>query len=121
MLRMANLFKYFYPKSSLKRNILDILDEIKRLVRTVSEDDFWIHWYGAYYIDPKHFVVWICVKSDKDKIAMNSNAEFISSLRNTLAKYNYPEQARSSVYIIVESQETVDRDFSGNWRERYDS
>lgn len=118
---MINFIKYFYPKESLKRKIMDIIDELKRIVGSVYEDHFWIDWYGAYYIDPKHFVVWICVKSDKDKMMLNSNVEFMNSLRSTLVKYNYPEQVRSSIHITIESQETVDRDFSGNWRERYDS
>lgn len=116
---MTNFIKYFYPKKSVKRKILDVVDEIKRTVRLVYKNDFWVDWYGAYYINPDSLVIWIWVKSDQDKMSLRSNEKLMLSLRDTLVLCGYPEQARSSVAIIFESQQTADRDFNGSWHERY--
>ncbi len=98
-----------------KRKILDIVDDIKLIIRSLCEEKFWIDWYGAYNIDPKNLVIWICVESDKIKSKLESNPELVNKLRETIVKYNYPEQAIPFVHIGFESQETVDRESKGNW------
>lgn len=110
-----SFLKLFYPKSSLKRKILDIKDDIEKIIPEYCDERFWINWYGAYEIDPKHLVFWICVKSDVMKLNLNSNSELMSTLRSLLVKHRYPEDARQSVSIDFESQETVDRESNGDW------
>ncbi|MDR1153695.1 MAG: hypothetical protein LBL04_03210 [Bacteroidales bacterium] len=99
----------------MKRKIIDIEDDIKKIIVFVCDEKFWISWYGAYDIDPKHLVFWICVETDEMKLKLQSNITLINKLRNLLIKHNYPEQARPFVYIDFESQETVDRESRGNW------
>ncbi|RZJ91407.1 MAG: hypothetical protein EOO20_05115 [Chryseobacterium sp.] len=99
----------------MKRKILDIVDSIKTIFQSFSEEKFWIDWYGAYDIDPKNLVIWICVESDQAKSTFQSSPELMNKLREVLVKHNYPEQAIPFVYIGFESQETVDRDSGGNW------
>lgn len=110
-----NLLKLFYPKSSMKRKILDIKEDIKRLVSKNCNENFWIDWYGSYEINSSNLAFWICVKSDRMKLDLKSNTDLINKLRNLLIKHNYPEQARQFVSIDFESQETVDREADGNW------
>ncbi len=114
-----NLTKLFYSKSSMKRKILDIKEDIEKLVSKDCKEKFWIDWYGAYDIDPKHLVFWICVQTDKMKLALKSNFELINEIRNLLVKHNYPEQARQSVFIDFESQETVDKESNGSWYQHF--
>lgn len=114
-----SIFKIFYPKKSMKRKILDIKEAIEKLISPICNERFFIDWYGAYEIDPKYLVFWICVKSDKMKLSLKSNTALIKELRGLLIKHNYPEQARQFVSIDFESQETVDRESKGNWHQHF--
>jgi hypothetical protein len=39
----------------------------------------------------------------------------MDSLRSLLVKYNYPQEAITSIFIDYQSQETIDREYAGNW------
>jgi len=110
-----NFLRLFYPKRSVKRKILGIKGEIQKITSQYCNEEFWIHWYGAYKIDPKNLVFWICVTSDLMKQNLVSNPQLMIRLRALLVKYDYPENARQSVAIDFESQETVDRESNGSW------
>ncbi|WP_443946592.1 hypothetical protein ACJVDH_05835 [Pedobacter sp. AW1-32] len=112
---MINISKLFYSPLSLKRKILDIVEDMKLIIIPVCREKFWIDWYGAYDIDPKNLVIWICVESDKIKSELKLNYEIMIKLEDTLCRHKYPEQAIPFVQIDFESQETVDRDSNGNW------
>ena len=116
---MKYLMNIFNSSNSTKRKIHCIIDDMKEIVSTVCSEKFWINWYGAYEIDPKHLVVWICIETDATKTHLELNSELATALRNTLTKHNYPEQARESVCIGFESQETVDRESNGNWYDHF--
>jgi hypothetical protein len=109
------IWKYFYSKKSLKRKILAIKDDLTDLAKKHCTEKFFIEWYGAYQIDPKHLVFWICIQSDKMKHELESNIDLNKDLRNLLAKNEYPVEAQKFVYISFESQETVDRESNGDW------
>jgi hypothetical protein len=110
-----SILKYLYRKYSLKRKVLDIKDEMKLKVQSVCPERFWIWGFGAFDIDPKNLAYWICVKSDAMKKILQSDIHLQEDLRQILVTHNYPEEARSSVFINFESQETVDMESSGNW------
>ncbi|MFZ2783499.1 MAG: hypothetical protein WAZ36_03810 [Sediminibacterium sp.] len=103
----------------MKKRILDIIDDIKNIVKCVCEQKFWIDWYGSYDIDPKYLVIWICVESDNIKLGLESNKELVNKLRETLIKNNYPKEAVPFVHIGFESQETVDRESNGDWYKHF--
>ncbi len=114
-----SIFKFLYPQNSLKRKILDIKDDIKKTVSEFCSEDIRVDWLGAYDIAPENLAFWIVVKTDemKDKLEKDKPLHYL--LRGLLEKHNYPETARSSIFIGFESQETVDRDFNGSWYYRY--
>ena len=112
---MINMSKFFYSPSSTKRKILDVIDDMKVIIQSFCREKFWIDWYGAYDIDPKNLVIWICVESDVVKSRLESIPELINTLRDIFVKHNYSKQAIPFVHIGIESQETVDRDSNGNW------
>ena len=112
---MINILKIFVPKNSLKRKIFDIVDDIKAEVKPYCDERFWIDWYGAYEIDPKNLAIWVCVKTDKTKLKLESNSELNTRLNQLFIKHDYPIQARSLVQVGFESQETVNRESHGNW------
>jgi hypothetical protein len=112
---MVNILKFLYSPLLTKRKILDTVDHIKLIIHPICKEKFWIEWYGAYDIDPKNLVLWICVESDKVKSEFESNSKLLEELRETFLKNNYPEQAIPFIHIGFESQETVDRESNGNW------
>ena len=83
--------------------------------RRQTQAKYWVEWYGAYDIDPKYLVIWICVESDKVKSDLNSDSDLVNKLREILIKHNYPEKAVPLVHIGFESQETVDKVSNGDW------
>jgi hypothetical protein len=113
------LFKFIYSKQSMKRKILDIKDDMIKLVKTVCSENVWINSYGAYDIDPKYLVFWICIDTDRAKKQLKENYSLMNDLRELLVKYNYPIESRQFVKIDFESQETVQKKSNGNWFEHF--
>jgi hypothetical protein len=112
---MMTILRYLFSKHSIKRKIYDIQNDIINIVKPSCPEKFDVIWYGAYQIDPKNLVYWICVESDEIKDQLAKNISLNEELRSLLIKNNYPEQARRHVYIGFESQETVDRESNGSW------
>lgn len=99
----------------MKSIILAVKKEMQKIISNFSDEKFDVLWYGAYDIDPKNLVFWICVRTDSEKIRLESDIELIKILKELLVKYDYPEEARAFVHIGFESQETVDRESEGDW------
>ena len=112
---IMNILRFLYPKQSLKRKVWDIESDIEKITQVFCKDKFWVQHYGAIEIDPKYLVFWICVESDMIKLNLQKSQQLENALRKTLADNNYPANARSSVLIGFESQETVNRESGGNW------
>ena len=76
---------------------------------------FWIDWYGAYEIDPRNVVFWICVETDLLRASLSRNKDLEIQLRSAFTKFQYPAHAILFIYIGFESQETANRESGGNW------
>jgi hypothetical protein len=113
--KTMSILRYFYPRNSLKRKILDIQVDIKREVARLTSEKVWVFWVGAYWIDPMYLAYWVGVETDRAKYELAHNAELIADFRRLLVKHNYPLDARKDVLFTFESQETVDRDAGGDW------
>jgi len=110
-----SILKYIYSSKSIRGKIIRIKEGIKDKVRPLCIEKFWIEKYGAYDIDPKNLVFWICVETDEAKDILASNSELTKTIRQLFDQYDYPKEARDSVYIGYESQQTVDRESNGDW------
>jgi len=66
-------------------------------------------------LNPGHCVFWVTLKADteKEKVLNMNNLE--TEFLNILRSVGYPANAIQHVRIEIESQETVDRDYIGNW------
>jgi hypothetical protein len=99
--------------------VLDIKDHITQIIKRSCSEKFFIYWYGAYDLDPKYLVYWVCVKTDNMKAKLESDRDLNSELRQLLEAHEYPIEAREFVHLGFESQETVDKKSGGNWYQHF--
>jgi len=111
----ANIATDPYDKNVIKKKILDIKTDIGKIIQPICPERFFIDWYGAYDINPKHLVYWVCVQSDNMKYKLAGNVELMAALRAVLENNDYPAESQKHVHIGFESQETVNRESKGNW------
>ena len=71
-----------YEKEYLQKKIQAIADDIQTLVRPHSPLSFEVIWYGAYEIDAKHLVFWICVQTDKLKKQLEADETLNAALKD---------------------------------------
>ncbi len=76
-------------------------------------------WYGAVDIHPKHCAIWIRVRTDAEKARINDDAVLLQNLRTLLEANGYPPEAMPHVYLGAESEETVQRESAGDWRQHF--
>ncbi|HNT29512.1 MAG TPA: hypothetical protein PKL83_00995 [bacterium] len=72
-------------------------------------------WFGAIDIHPKHIGFWIRVKTDAEKQTIEQDAQILPALRDCFRTVGYPAEAIAELGFAVQSDETVDRVFNGNW------
>lgn len=75
--------------------------------------------FGATHIDPKHLAVWIKTRTDLERDQLKANPALVEQIRSALLRAGYPPLAVPEVCISFESQETVDRDYKGQWFLRF--
>jgi hypothetical protein len=71
--------------------------------------------FGATHIDPRYLCVCIDVDTDAERDAMRDDNELIEDFRDAILAAGYPVESVPLVSFSIESQQTVDRDWSGNW------
>ena len=71
--------------------------------------------FGATDIHPRHLAFWLTFADDAGRDRFFEDGAAHAAMRARLVTLGYPEHAVPNVGITAESQETVDRDFQGNW------
>jgi hypothetical protein len=71
--------------------------------------------YGATELDPRNFTVTIDVRYDRERDEIRRDPLLRDRFRQALVDADYPASAIARVQFDVQSQQTVDRDFGGNW------
>lgn len=71
--------------------------------------------FGAVDIDPKNLAVWITTDTDTQRDELLNNGALINQFRLVFRTAGYPGNAIQDICFEFESQQTVNRDFNGNW------
>ena len=88
--------------------------KIGRLVRA-KYPDARVSSLGASAINPVHLCICINVQQDSEKEKLLADQELMYRMKEALRDSGYPAEAIAEVGFSIESQQTVDRDFAGNW------
>lgn len=71
--------------------------------------------YGSIDRDPARLSIWLCVQTDHEKRMFSEDGALGTALRAELTLAGYPIEGARRAFIGFESQETVDRESSGDW------
>jgi hypothetical protein len=98
----------------LIRPIWKVRRGVRRLIR-LDFPDAHISSMGMSSIDPQYFCVLINVKTDSEKGQLLQDKELDNKIRQIALNAGYPAESVPLISFSIESQQTVDRDFNGNW------
>lgn len=102
---------------SLGRTISRAVDQITEIARRRSLDTEVFVRRGAIKIAPQHLAFWIATKTDDERDRLRSDPDLLPELHKALIDAGYPSESVRLVHFLVESQETVDREYGGSWSE----
>jgi hypothetical protein len=72
---------------------------------------------GATAINPRYISFWITTATDKERDLLRQDEAIYRKFRDALERVGYPRDAVSLVRFVIQSQETVDREYGGRWSE----
>jgi hypothetical protein len=72
---------------------------------------------GATWIDAALLAFYIARKTDDERDRLCLDTSLLQELRHALLDVGYPPSSVPFVRFFIESQETVNRDYGGNWHE----
>jgi hypothetical protein len=90
--------------------------EVGRISRRVVPSARVFIYRGAGLASPRWLVVWVATRTDAERDYLLQDKSLDQQFRNALIRTGYPAGA-GRVRFVVQSQETVDRDYGGSWRE----
>lgn len=71
--------------------------------------------FGAVDIHPKHLAYWITTTTDAERDQLAADSAMQDEFRRILLREGYPADAVLEVGFAFQSEETVQRDFGGDW------
>ena len=59
--------------------------------------------------------VWLCTRSDVQRDSLSKSSELEAEVRDLLRSVGLPAADVDASGVVVQSEETVDRDYDGSW------
>jgi hypothetical protein len=98
-------------------SVLRAKREMKSIVRRLYPEALVLSRQGATAISPKHLAFCILTNTDNERDLLRRDPETYHQLRDALLRSGYPHDAIPLVHFGIQSRETVDRDYQGDWHE----
>ena len=74
--------------------------------------------FGAIGIHPRNLAIWIVTQTDSERDELAGQTGITEKLRGFMLNAGYPKEAVPEIGFAFESEETVSRDWNGDWRSR---
>lgn len=97
-------------RQAVRRAEIAITSDVRRTIPDARVTSF-----GAIDLYPACLAFWICVATDAQRDALLGDPTFAARMRRIVADCGYPQDSVDRVGFTSESDETVDRDWGGNW------
>jgi hypothetical protein len=97
-------------RAAVRRAEIAITSEVRRTIPGARVTSF-----GAIDLYPSCLAFWICVATDAQRDSLLGDVAFSDRMRRIVADCGYPADSVDRVGFTSESDETVDRDWAGNW------
>lgn len=94
----------------------------RKFARLIRERglDVRISSYGITHLSARYPDVWIVTATDSERDELQRDSNLVIEMQGALTDEGYPQQDVQHVQFVFESEQTVKRDFSGDWsRRRY--
>ncbi|MHB9860221.1 hypothetical protein [Streptomyces sp. YIM S03343] len=82
------------------------------LLREFAVDGVTLVEFVVAFSQPFYYSVWLGVSTDQERDACQQDATFDGRVRRVAAEHDMAELYDG---LVIESQETVDRDYEGSW------
>ena len=101
-------------KSNVEKRICRVEDRLRDYLKPRGYSKLGVDHIGATYINPKHLAICIALGTDEE-VEKFDLMEITKMVHQWLEEEKYPHEAIKHVGVRVDSQETVNREFNGNW------
>ena len=71
--------------------------------------------YVSAFPDQQQFAVWLGTTTDVEADRLRSSATAPARVHEVLVAHGFGEQDLGELMVVVQSQETVDREYDGSW------
>ena len=85
------------------------------LVRAFADDGVHRIEYVAAFPVQGAFAVWLGTGSDAEAARLRARTELLERVASALHQAGFTSSELAELAVVVQSQETVDRDYAGSW------
>jgi hypothetical protein len=71
--------------------------------------------YVSAFPDQQPFAVWLGTATDSEAARLRTSPTIHARVRDVLVAHGFEEQDLGELVVVVQSQETVDREYDGSW------
>jgi len=104
------------PADSIRDPRWQLMEDARHdLLATLANDGVVRIEYAAAFPHVDDFAVWLGASTDAEKDALPNKNPRLAVVRAVLADHGFTDDQLSGLRTIVQSQETVDRDYKGSW------
>jgi len=102
--------------SPLNSKISAAISRVDLLLKQLTLEKCHVTHFGATEVDPKYLAVWLCVQSDHECERLYQDIMSIrEQVHHCFGGEQYPAAAVPFIGVQIASQETVNREYAGNW------
>jgi len=109
------LFRRYRLKRRVKRRVKRIVEEFSEFLNGRNYNVY-VQWLGDLNIN-EDFCFWLKTETDQERDRVSTSKEINDEFNHLVEKFRIVESGSPNSIYGVESQQTVTRDYQGDWRQ----